>query len=100
MNRFEVLSPQQLTEYIRGLRKSQGLTQSDVAKRLGVSTMRVATIEKDVGRLSTHRLITLLRILGAQLELRVETSQQVERQSSQKSQTPKPLNETGSKGEW
>lgn len=36
--------------------------------------MRVATIEKDVGRLSTRRLIELLHLLGARLVL--ETDQE------------------------
>lgn len=70
--RFPIATAQQLTEYVRALRKSRGQTQADVARRLGVSAMRVATIEKDVGRLSTRRLIELLQLLGAHLVLDTE----------------------------
>ena len=66
---FPITSAQQLTKYVRALRKSRGQTQSDIATLLGVSTMRVATIEKDVGRLSTKSLVNLLQLLGARLTL-------------------------------
>ena len=68
-DRFPIATAQQLTEYVRALRKSRGQTQADVARILGVSTARVATIEKDVGRLSTSSLLALLSVLGAHLEL-------------------------------
>ena len=67
-HRFPIATAQQLTEYVRALRKSRGQTQTDIARILGVSTARVATIEKDVGRLSTGSLLTLLSLLGAHLE--------------------------------
>ncbi len=69
--RFPIATAQQLTEYVRALRKSRGQTQADVARLLGVSAMRVAAIEKDVGRLSTKRLIELLQLLGAHLDLEI-----------------------------
>ena len=70
--RFPIATAQQLTEYVRALRKSRGQTQADVARLLGVSAMRVAAIEKDVGRLSTHSLIALLQLLGARLDLETD----------------------------
>lgn len=73
-SRFPIATAQQLTEYVRALRKSRGQTQADVARLLGVSAMRVATIEKDVGRLGARRLIELLQLLGARLVL--ETDQE------------------------
>jgi len=71
-NRFPIATAQQLTEYVRALRKSRGQTQADVARILGVSTARVAIIEKDVGRLSTSSLLALLSVLGAHLELHTD----------------------------
>jgi len=71
-NRFPIATAQQLTEYVRALRKSRGQTQTDIARILGVSTARVATIEKDVGRLSTSSLLALLSLLGAHLELETD----------------------------
>ena len=70
--RFPVTSAKQLTQYVRALRKSRGQTQADIASLLGVSAMRVATIEKDVGRLSSKSLLNLLQLLGARLELVTE----------------------------
>lgn len=70
--RFPIATAQQLTEYVRALRKSRGQTQADIALLLGVSAMRVATIEKDVGRLSTSSLIALLQLLGAGLVLETD----------------------------
>ncbi len=78
-NRFSAVTTQQLTEQVRALRKAQGKTQTDIAKMLGVSTARVATIEKDVGRLSTRNLLKLLQLLGARLE--VSTSAGAEAQT-------------------
>ena len=66
---FSIATAQQLTEYVRALRKTHGYTQAQVGRMLGVSAMRVATIEKDVGRLSTRNLLALLQLLGARLEL-------------------------------
>jgi transcriptional regulator with XRE-family HTH domain len=71
-NRFPIATAQQLTEYVRALRKSRGQTQADVARILGVSTARVAIIEKDVGRLSTSSLLALLSVLSAHLELHTD----------------------------
>ena len=71
--RFPIVTAQQLTSYVRALRKSRGQTQADIARILGVSAMRVAAIEKDVGRLSTSSLIRLLQLLGARLDLETES---------------------------
>ena len=72
-NTFSITTAQQLTEYVRALRKTHGYTQADLGRMLGVSAMRVATIEKDVGRLSTKSLIALLQLLDAKLELVVDS---------------------------
>lgn len=69
--KYKISTPHQLTEYVRALRKTRGETQADVARKLGVSTMRVAAMERDLGRVSVHRLITLLHLLGAHLEFAI-----------------------------
>ena len=69
---FSITTAQQLTDYVRALRKTHGYTQADLGRKLGVSAMRVATIEKDVGRLSTKSLIVLLQLLDARLDLVVD----------------------------
>ncbi|MBL0938585.1 MAG: helix-turn-helix transcriptional regulator [Gemmatimonadaceae bacterium] len=103
-NRFSATTTQQLTEQVRALRKAQGKTQTDVARMLGVSTARVATIEKDVGRLSTHNLLKLLQLLGAQLEINIDsdvgaqTLPQRPQSSSVATRHRTPRRELG--GEW
>ncbi|MBZ8142367.1 transcriptional regulator [Rubrivivax gelatinosus] len=57
----------QLPQYLRSLRKSRGLTQTELARRLGVVQSRVADIERDPGSVSVEQLLQLLSILGAQL---------------------------------
>lgn len=101
-DKFSAVTTQQLTEQVRALRKAQGKTQTDIARMLGVSTARVATIEKDVGRLSTRNLLKLLQLLGARLE--VHTSAGVDAQTDVETSTHavetrlrKPRNPTG---EW
>lgn len=85
-NNFSAFTTQQLTEQVRALRKAQGKTQTDIARMLGVSTARVATIEKDVGRLSTRNLLKLLQLLGARVE--VHTSAGVEPPIDGETSTP------------
>lgn len=71
---FPIVTAHQLSTYVRALRKARGFTQTDVAKRLGVSKMRVATIEKDVGRVSMSRLMELLQILDGRLVLTTDAN--------------------------
>lgn len=90
--KFPIKTAQQLTEYVRALRKSRGQTQADIARLMGVSTMRVATIEKDVGRLSTGRLLALLQLLGARLDLEID--QEVTWPSENRERSPDSLKPT------
>jgi transcriptional regulator with XRE-family HTH domain len=102
---YRITSPLQLTEYVRAIRKARGETQADVAKKLGVSKMRVAAMERDLGRLSVHRLITLLHLLDAHLELEVPGTPRIpmnaDAAASQKDK-PEAAPRTGHKrvGEW
>ncbi len=88
--RFPIATAQQLTEYVRALRKSRGQTQADIARLLGVSAMRVATIEKDVGRLGTSRLIALLHLLGARVVL--ETDHELSGPSKERAKSSDEVN--------
>ena len=106
-HRFPIAPAQQLTKYVRALRRSRGPTQADVARILGVSTARVATIEKDVGRLSTSSLLALLSVLGAHLELHADgditpaTGPRVDVTGSTDRPTPGPITRRASRGgEW
>jgi HTH-type transcriptional regulator / antitoxin HipB len=62
----------QLKQYLRSLRKARGMTQADLAKRLGVGQSRIADIEANPGAVSVEQLLQVLARLNAQLVLRDE----------------------------
>jgi HTH-type transcriptional regulator/antitoxin HipB len=62
--------PGQLAPQLRSLRKVRGLSQTDLAKRLGVSQSRIAAIESNPTAVSAGQLLEILAVLGANLVLR------------------------------
>ncbi|MEO6919957.1 MAG: helix-turn-helix domain-containing protein [Collimonas sp.] len=52
----------QLGHLIQGLRKSQQLTQAQLAQKAGISQARLSVLELNPGRITIERL---LRIMGA-----------------------------------
>jgi HTH-type transcriptional regulator / antitoxin HipB len=62
--------PGQLAPQLRSLRKVRGLSQTDLAKRLGVSQSRIAAIESNPTAVSAGQLLEILTVLGANLVLR------------------------------
>lgn len=69
-------SPAQLGVYLKSLRKSRGLTQEDLGRRIRVSGARVSEIEKDPGALGLTQLLKLLHVLGARVVLDVDETKQ------------------------
>lgn len=67
---YPVAIVSQLQQYLRSLRKSRGMTQTDLAKRLGVVQSRVADIEAHPGSVSVEQLLQILALLNAQLVVR------------------------------
>ncbi|WP_396213865.1 helix-turn-helix domain-containing protein [Gemmatimonas sp.] len=61
---------EQLQAYLQALRKTQGLTQQDLADRLGVSRPRVSKIERSPGDVTLGNLLPVLTALGVQLMIR------------------------------
>ena len=72
-SRYPILTAEQLPAYLRALRKSQGLTQRDLAERLGVSIARISTIEQNPGAVSLKQLMQLVHSLGARLTIETGT---------------------------
>ncbi|HEV8692033.1 MAG TPA: helix-turn-helix transcriptional regulator [Ideonella sp.] len=70
MNEFPVRTPEQLPGLLRGFRKTAGLTQADVAMRLGVTQQTLSALERNASAVSAGRLLGLLNILGVELVLR------------------------------
>jgi len=53
----------------RGRRRELGLSQSDVAQRLGVSRTWVQAFERETGRASIETVLRLMQVLGLSLDL-------------------------------
>lgn len=64
-----VMLPEQLGAYLRAIRLGQGLTQTQLAQRLGLSQSRIVAIEKDPGRIRVQQLLQLLHVLQTRLVL-------------------------------
>ncbi len=66
---FPILSPSQLSQHLRSLRKVRGLSQADLGTRMGLSQSRIARIENSPTQVSVDTLLQLLSALGAQMVL-------------------------------
>lgn len=62
--------PGQLGAVLRAARLQKGLTQTDVAKKLGVTAQAVSKLESNAGRASFERIHRLCLLLGLELMLR------------------------------
>jgi HTH-type transcriptional regulator/antitoxin HipB len=69
MNGYTVRTADQLPALLQAFRKDAGLTQSDVALRLGVTQQTYSALERNAEKVSAARLLKLLGILGVELTL-------------------------------
>lgn len=60
----------QLSEHLKSLRNTKGLTQAELGKRLGLGQVRIAEIEKNPAAIGVDQLIKLLAALDTQVILR------------------------------
>ena len=67
---FKLAFPAQLSQHLRSLRKSQGLTQAQLAERMGVMQSRISALEKDASKLTVEQLFRVLATLNAGIVLR------------------------------
>lgn len=70
MSQFTVHTPDHLPALLQGFRKQSGLTQSDMAKRLGITQQTLSAFERNADKASADRLLEYLSILGVELVLR------------------------------
>ena len=62
-----VTTPAQIGEIIRGRRKARGLSQAELARRVGLSQSRLSILESDPSSVSLDQLILLVKLLGLEL---------------------------------
>ncbi len=74
MDEFTVRTTQQLPTLLKAFRKTAKLTQTDVAKRLGVTQQTVSAMERNAESVSAERLMALMNILGVDLVLRARAA--------------------------
>ena len=73
----QVLSAQDLGQFLTELRAAQGLTQAQLADDLGISRRYVYEIESGKPSLYSDRLFATLRLLGARLTIEAEVDEAV-----------------------
>ena len=69
MNPYPVRTPEQLPALIKAFRRQAGLTQGELATRLGVTQQTVSALERNANKVSADRLLQLLAILGVEMVL-------------------------------
>ena len=73
---YPIVTPKQLPAMLRGLRQRAGLTQTQVAERLGISQQSYARLEARPAAASVERLSKLLRALDAELVINTRNDKQ------------------------
>lgn len=93
---LQLAFPAQLSQHLRSLRKAQGLTQAQLAARLGVAQSRISAVEKDASSLTSEQLFRWLAALDTRLVLRTDVP--CAPRSATEPATPYPAPAQG--GEW
>lgn len=65
--KYVAKTPTQLGQILKGFRQSDGLTQVDVARRMGAQQKTISAIETATGSISVARLYKALAALGLDL---------------------------------
>jgi transcriptional regulator with XRE-family HTH domain len=67
---YPVRTLQQLRPILQGFRRSKGLTQAQLAARLGISQQSYAKLEAAPAKASFERIFRILQLLRVELALR------------------------------
>lgn len=70
IDEYALRTADQLPGLLQSFRKACGLTQADVAARLGITQQTLSALERNATAVSAARLLKLLSILGVELVLR------------------------------
>ncbi|MCE4554760.1 helix-turn-helix domain-containing protein [Roseateles cellulosilyticus] len=69
MSQFIVRTPDQLSPLLQAFRKEAGLTQAEVALRLGLSQQTYSAMERNADKVGAARLLRLFNVLGVEVAL-------------------------------
>ncbi len=69
MSNYYLRTAEQLSVLLQAFRKESGLTQSEVALRLGITQQTYSSLERNAETVGVGRLLKLLGILGVELVL-------------------------------
>lgn len=70
MTDFPVRTPEQLIPIFAAFRKRSGLSQADLARRIGVGQQTISQLERNPDKASVERLMRALAELDVELVLR------------------------------
>lgn len=70
MRDFPLRSQNQLSQLLQAFRKTRGITQSELANKLGVTQQTLSDLERNAASASLTRLLPLLDALDVKLILR------------------------------
>ena len=74
MTKYTIQTADQLRPIIAGFRKSAGLTQEDLATRLGITQQTFSSAERNASNMSVSKLLSLLNALGVELVLQPKST--------------------------
>ncbi|PRH81236.1 XRE family transcriptional regulator [Arenimonas caeni] len=75
MSQYTVRTPEQLPALLKAFRKQAGLTQGQLATRLGITQQTLSALERNANRVSADRLLQLLGTLGVEMVLQPREQQ-------------------------
>jgi HTH-type transcriptional regulator/antitoxin HipB len=93
---FNLQTIDQLKPLIQGFRKRAGLTQADMAARLGITQQSYAQIESNLNTTSVERLYVILRLLNVHLSflpIDAEADPKTQSETVQQNTGPAPVNQ-------
>jgi len=73
-NAYPIHTPKQLAPLLRALRKQQGLTQAELARRLGITRQAVTALELRPETATFERLMKVWALLGLEVSLQTRAS--------------------------
>ena len=71
VDQYVVRTAEQLPALLKAFRKQAGLTQGQLAARLGITQQTLSTLERNANKVSADRLLQLFGILGVDMVLQM-----------------------------